>query len=273
MMDDKSGSRIGTVKIGDKVVNRIGLGTNRITDTPEARHLLQHAVDIGVNFIDTAHRYGSGASELTIGKVIKPQYDRVVVATKGGYDYDGENGSPAALRRELEESLNRLQTDCIDLYQLHRVDPRTPIEESVGALKTFQDEGKIRHIGLSEVSIAQIKVAQKVAPIVSVQNQYNVLERRYEDVLDYCTDQGIVFIPWYPLGGLEGGAGTLAVTLHEMAVKYHTTPQQLALAWLLKRSPVMLPIPGTLSIEHLEANMQTADIELSDEDFNLLCER
>lgn len=260
----------GTISFGGLSVNRLGLGTNRITDVPEARHLLQRAVELGVNFIDTAHRYGSGASEITIGKTLSPYRQGLVVTTKGGFDYGGETGSPAALRKELEQSLQRLQTDCIDLYQLHRVDPNVPIEESVTALKAFQTEGKIRLIGLSEVSVEQLQRAQQVATIVSVQNEYNVIMRKHDALVDYCTEQGIVFIPWYPLGGLDGGVEKMAKLLAEMAAKYSASAQQIALAWLLKRSAMILPIPGTLSIEHLEANMESAKLVLSDSDYDAL---
>jgi aryl-alcohol dehydrogenase-like predicted oxidoreductase len=270
MSENNLAEAAGIIKIGDLTVNRLGLGTNRITDVPEAHELLKHAVSLGVNFIDTAHRYGSGASETTIGNSLAPYSSGLLIATKGGYSYAGEDGSPEALRKELEESLKLLKTDCIDLYQLHRVDPKVPIEESVGALKTFQDEGKIRHIGLSEVSVEQLKQAQKVAAIVSVQNEYNVIVRRHEELVDYCTENEIVFIPWFPLGGLSGGAELVEKQLSELADKYQAAPQQIALAWLLKRSPMMLPIPGTLSIEHLEENLKSAEIKLSDDDYRQL---
>ncbi len=174
------------------------------------------------------------------------------------------------LRAELEISLRTLRTDHIDLYQLHRVDPDVPIEESVGALKEFQDEGKIRYIGLSEVDEHQIKRAEKIARIVSVQNEYNVIERRHESVLNFCTGHGIIFIPWFPLGGLRGGAHELSASLAHIAKKYDALPQQIALAWLLKRSPVIAPIPGTLSVEHLEENLRASSILLSDEDYELI---
>jgi len=267
---DNLAAEAGKVKIGELEVNRIGLGTNRISDTPESKALLNHAVELGVNFIDTAHRYGSGASEITIGKTLSPYKSSLIITTKGGFNYDGENGSPAALRNDLEDSLKRLRTDSIDLYQLHRVDPKVPIEESIAALKDFQTEGKIHHIGLSEVTIDQLKAAQKIVDIVSVQNKYNLLEREYEDLVDFCTDNNIVFIPWFPLGGLDGGAEILRDKLTDMAKKYEVSAQQIALAWLLKRSPIMLPIPGTLSIDHLEVNLRSSLFSLSDNDFNQL---
>lgn len=270
MAHDDLAAKAGTVTLGDLTVNRLGLGTNRIADNAQSRDLLERAVGLGVNFIDTAHRYGGGASETAIGKFLAPYASGVVIATKGGYDYAGENGAPEILRRELEESLDRLRTDHIDLYQLHRVDPKTPIEESIGALKQFQEEGLIRHIGLSEVTVEQLSAARKVADIVSVQNEYNVLVRRHEGLVDYCEHHGIAFIPWFPLGGLSGGMEQVAAKLSGMADRYGVEPQQLALAWLLKRSPMMLPIPGTLSVDHLEANLRSAQIELSDEDYQAL---
>jgi len=264
-MAEVSAAAAGTITLGDLKVNRLGLGTNRITDTPVAHELLQRSVQLGVNFIDTAYRYTAGNSEVTIGKTLAP-YGGVVVATKGGW----EETLPSELRGQLEESLRRLKTDHIDLYQLHRVNPSVPIEESVGMFRRFQDEGKIRHIGLSEVTVEQLERAQQVADIVSVQNQYNVMVRDHEDLVDYCTEQNIAFIPWFPLGGLAGGAEKVEAMLVDMAVTYHALPQQIALAWLLKRSPVILPIPGTLSIAHLEENIASAAIELSDEDYHQL---
>jgi pyridoxine 4-dehydrogenase len=272
MADSTLASQAGDVAFGDIVVHRLGLGTNRITDIPEAHALLTRAIELGVNFIDTARRYGMGASETTIGNTLAPYQNHkgLLIATKGGLTADGPAGSPEALRSNLEESLRALKTDHIDLYQLHRIDPNVPLEESVGTLKELQQAGKIRYIGLSEVSIKQLQAAQKVAEIVSVQNEYNVLKRQHEDLVTYCTEQHIVFIPWFPLGGLAGGAEEVAARLQQLAEKYQTTPQQLALAWLLKRSPIMAPIPGTLSPDHLEANLQAATITLSDEDYEQL---
>lgn len=261
-----SAAQAGTVTVGDLTVNRIGLGTNRIHDTPENRELLKRAVELDVNFIDTAHSYTSGDSETTIGLTLAPYADGLVIATKGGHD----NGQPENLRAELKDSLMRLKTDHIDLYQLHRVDASVPIEDSVAALKQCQDEGLIRHIGLSEVTEGELERALAVAPIASVQNEYNIANRRYETMVDYCSDRRIAFIPWFPLGGLAGGTVDVERLVAPLAEKYGATPQQIALAWLLKRSPVMLPIPGTLSIEHLEANLQAAAIELSDEDCQAL---
>jgi pyridoxine 4-dehydrogenase len=265
-MAEISAAAAGTIKIGDLTVNRLGLGTNRITDTDEAHKLLRRAVELGVNFIDTAWRYQNGASETAIGNALAPYGNGLVIATKGGWEED----RPEDLRKYLEDSLRRLKLECIDLYQLHRANPNVPIEESVGMLKKFRDEGLIRHIGLSEVSVEQLQRAQKVAPIASVQNQYNVLERKHEALVDYCTEHGVVFIPWFPLGGMAGGAGKVEAKLADLAKKYNATPQQLALAWLLKRSPVIVPIPGTLSAEHLEQNLRAATIQLGDEDYRQL---
>lgn len=269
-MADISAAAAGTINLGDLTVDRMGLGTNRITDTPESYELLRRAVELGVNFIDTAHRYTSGASETSIGNALAPYKPGLVIATKGGYEAGGANGTPEALRKDVEDSLQRLKTDCIELYQLHRVDPDVPLEESVSALKTFQEEGKIRHIGLSEVTVEQLQQAQKIATIVSVQNEYNVLVRRHEALVDYCTQQGVVFIPWFPLGGLSGGSEQVEAELEEVAARYSATPQQLALAWLLKRSPMILPIPGTLSIAHLEENIAAGAVHLNDEDYQEL---
>jgi pyridoxine 4-dehydrogenase len=270
MSDTNLAALAGTIKIGDLTVNRIGLGTNRITDNSESQELLLHAVELGVNFIDTAHRYGEGASEITIGRTLYPYKPGLIIATKGGFNYDGAEGSESALQKDLEDSLDRLKVDCIDLYQLHRVDPKVSIEESVGALKTFQDEGKIRYIGLSEVSIEQLQQAQKITEIVSVQNEYNVIKRQHEELVDYCTEHEIVFIPWFPLGGFDNTAQKVEARFNDIAAKYQVSTKQIAIAWLLKRSPMMLPIPGTLSIEHLEANLKSAKIELSEDDYNQL---
>ena len=269
-MVDKLASKAGRVRLGDLDVSRLGLGTNRITDSPESYKLLKQAVDWGVDFIDTAHRYGSGASEIGIGNALAPYPENLMITTKGGFDYSGPDGSPAGLRAHLEESLQRLKTDCIYLYQLHRVDPNVPLEESVGALKAFQAEGKIRHIGLSEVDVDQLRRAQQIAPVVSVQNEYNVVVRKHEELVDYCSENGIVFMPWFPLGGLEDDFPRVEALLRELATKYEVSSQQLALAWLLKRSPLMLPIPGTLSVDHLKANLESANIELSDADYHIL---
>jgi pyridoxine 4-dehydrogenase len=271
MAYEVSAARAGSVHIGDRAVHRLGLGTNRLTDTEPARALLLRAVELGVNFVDTADVYQSNASETTIGKTLGITARDVMVATKGGMvrtpDGLGADGRPEHLRKAVEGSLRRLKTDCIELYQLHRVDPEVPIETSVGALREMQKAGQIRRIGLSNVTVDELERARRVTTIVSVQNRYNVLERQHEDVLEYCDRHSIVFIPWTPL---RRGNLTQATTLSEMAARRGVAPQQLALRWLLRRSPVVLPIPGTLSPAHLEENLAATEIELSDEDFRRL---
>ena len=250
------------LRLGDVEVARIGLGTNRLTNTPENVAFVKEAVAAGVGVVDTAHTYTGGESEATIGAALSPVPRGCVVATKGGFR-PGE-GRPEVLRAQIEESLRRLRTDSIALYYLHRVDPETPLEESLGAIEEYRDSGKIRHVGLSQVGIDQIERARRVVPIVAVQNQYNLSERRYEDVVDYCAGEGIVFVPFFPLRG-DGGR-----PLAEIADRHGATPAQIALAWLLRRSPTMLPIPGTLSIEHLKQNLAALEIELSDAEFEAL---
>lgn len=263
MADSITAAVAGSVTFGELTVNRLGLGTNRITDTPEARELLKRAAALEINFIDTAYSYTDGASETTIGNTLAPYAPGLIIATKGGR----RDSRPEDLREQLEASLQRLQVDRIDLYQLHRLNPDVPLEDSVGMLKKLQDEGKIRHVGLSEVTVEQLERAARVTPIVSVQNEYNVLNRQYDDVLEFCTRRGIAFIPWFPLGGLAGDAEKVNALLGGLADRHEATPQQIALAWLLARSPMMLPIPGTLSIEHLEANLRAGAVRLSDEDY------
>ena len=245
------------MKLGEFEVARIGLGTNRLIETTENGAFIKAAVAAGVQMIDTAHSYTGGRSEETIGAALSPKPPKCVVATKGGFGGAGR-GHPQVLRDEIEESLRRLQTDTIDLYYLHRVDPQTPLEESLGAIKDYQDRGKIRLIGISEVGIDQIERARKVVSIAAVQNQYNLSERKYESVVDYCAGEGIVFVPFFPLRG-DGGA-----TLDQMARRHNATHSQMTLAWLLRRSPAMLPIPGTLSLVHLEENLAALRIELTD---------
>jgi pyridoxine 4-dehydrogenase len=250
------------LKLGDTEVARIGLGTNRLTNTREHVALVKEAVAAGVSHIDTAHTYTGGGSEQTIGDALSAVSHGYVVATKGGFRA-GE-GRPETLRAQIEESLRRLRADSIGLYYLHRVDPETPLEESLAAIKEYCDSGNIRHVGLSEVGIDQIERAREVVPITAVQNQYNLSERRYEDVVDHCTAEGIVFVPFYPLRG-DGGN-----TLEEIAERHGATRAQITLAWLLRRSPVMLPIPGTLSLDHLKQNLTALEIELSDAEFESL---
>ncbi len=272
----------GTFGIGrDLAVNRLGFGAMRLTgkgvwgppdDRDECIRVLRRAVELGVNFIDTANSYGPYVSEKLIREALHP-YDGVVVATKAGLLRTGPDvwpvlGFPAYLRQECEMSLRRLGVDTIDLFQLHRIDDKFPAEDQIGELVALQQEGKIRHIGLSEVDVDQLKAAQKIATIVSVQNMYNITVRSAEPVLEACEAQGIGFIPWFPLA-----AGPLAAPggpLQRIADDHHATPSQLALAWLLKRSPVMLPIPGTSKVAHLEENVAAAGIELSDEEFETL---
>jgi pyridoxine 4-dehydrogenase len=250
------------LKLVDTEVPRIGLGTNRLTNTSEHIAFMQGAVAAGLRHIDTAHTYTGGDSEETIGTALSPNPDGCVVATKGGYRA-GE-GRPEALAAQIDESLRRLRTDSIALYYLHRVDPETPLEESLGVLKEYRDEGKIRHVGISEVGIDQIEQAREVVPIVAVQNHYNLSERKHEEVVDYCAGEGIVFVPYFPLRG-DGGR-----QLGEIAERHGATSAQIALAWLLRRSPTMLPIPGTLSLEHLKENLGALEVELTDSEFQAL---
>jgi pyridoxine 4-dehydrogenase len=248
--------------LGQTALTRIGLGTNRLTDTPDNRALLRDALIAGVNLIDTAYLYTRGDSERTIGAALAPFSEEYVVATKGGYS-PGE-GKPDMLRAQIDESLRRLRADEIDLYYLHRIDPQTPLEESLSAIRDCRDQGKIRHVGISEVGIEEIERAREIVPIAAVQNHYNLSERRHEDVVDYCAEREILFVPYFPLRG-EGGPA-----LREIAEARRATPSQITLAWLLKRSPAMLPIPGTLSSEHVRENLAAADIELTEEEYEAL---
>jgi pyridoxine 4-dehydrogenase len=242
-------------------------------DPDECIRVLQRAVDLGVNFVDTADSYGPYMSERLIRKALHPYPEGLVIATKAGLLRTGPDewpvlGYPAYLRQECEMSLRRLRVDTIDLFQLHRIDDKFPAEDQIGELVKLQQEGKIRHIGLSEVNVDQLEVAKKTATIVSVQNMYNLSMRAAEPLLDKVTAEGIAFIPWFPLA-----AGPLAAAdgpLQRIADDHHASPSQLALAWLLKRSPVMLPIPGTSKVAHLEENVAAAEIELSDEEFETL---
>ena len=266
-----------TFKIGgDLEVNRLGYGAMRITgdgiwgepkDPAECKLVLQRAVELGINFIDTADSYGPDVSERLIGEALSPFPKGLVVATKGGFVRTGPNkwievGLPQYLEQEVEMSLRNLKTDVIDLWQLHRIDPKVPVEESLAPIAKLQKAGKIRHVGLSEVKPDQIDQARKVIDIVSVQNMYNVGERKHEDVLQYCEQNNLAFIPWFPVA-----AGKLARPggkLDELAKRHEVSVSQLSIAWLLHRSPVMLPIPGTSSVAHLEENMKAAEISLSD---------
>jgi pyridoxine 4-dehydrogenase len=241
---------------------RVGLGTNRLTHTPGHVDFIRSAVDTGVNFIDTAYLYTGGESEATIGEALSPVPEGVVVATKGGYRA-GE-GKPDVLRSHIEESLRRLRTDSIQLYYLHRVDPETPLEESMGVIAEARERGEIQHVGISEVGVDEIERARKVVPIVAVQNHYNLAERQHEEVVDHCAAEGMLFVPYFPLRPDPPPA------VHEIAQRHGATPSQIVLAWLLRRSPAMLPIPGTLSLEHLRENLAAREIELSDEEFEAL---
>jgi pyridoxine 4-dehydrogenase len=251
------------MKLGDIEVARIGLGTNRLTRTADHLAFVRAAVAAGVEMIDSAHSYTGGESEETIGEALSPVPGHCIVATKGGAGGAGR-GRPEALQGEIEASLSRLRTDQIDLYYLHRVDPETPLEESLAAIKEYRDRGKIRQVGLSEVGIEQIERARKVVPIAAVQNHYNLAERKYDAVVDYCAGEEIVFVPFFPLRGEVGDA------LVEIAQRHAVTARQVMLAWLLRRSPAMLPIPGTLSLGHLEENLAAAQIELTKAEFESL---
>ncbi|RKH06276.1 oxidoreductase [Corallococcus sp. CA047B] len=269
----------GTFKLGgDLPIHRLGYGAMQLTgpgvwgppkDRAEAVRVLRRALELGVDFIDTADSYGPYVSEEIIAEALHPYAKGVVVATKAGLVRTGPNewhpvGAPKYLRQELELSLRRLKLERIDLYQLHRIDPKVPVEESLGELKALQKEGKIRHIGLSEVSVEEIQRARKVVDIVSVQNRYNLTDRVHEKVLDYCEKEKLGFIPWFPLA--TGGLAKPGGTLDTVAKKHNATPSQIALAWLLERSPVMLPIPGTSSVKHLEENVQGAELKLGKEE-------
>ena len=263
---------------GDLPVNRLGFGAMRITgegiwgwpaDRGNTLKVLRRVVELGVNLIDTADAYGPETSELLIAEALHPYPKDLVIATKGGLTRPGPgqwvpNGRPEYLTQCVEKSLKRLLLERIDLYQLHRIDPKVPMEESLGALKKMQEAGKIRHIGLSEVSPAEIDRARKVLPIVSVQNQYNIGNRRWEKTLTYCEKERLGFMPWSPIGGNRGLKDN---ALAAAAKDYHASVVQLALAWLLHRSPVILPIPGTSSVAHLEENMAAAKLQLTAEEW------
>jgi len=267
---------------GDLTVNRLGFGAMRITgegiwgwpaDREGAKKLLRRVVELGVNLIDTADAYGPEVSELLIAEALHPYPKGLVIATKGGHTRPGPgqwvpNGRPEYLAECVDNSLKRLKLERIDLYQLHRIDKNVPVEESLGALKKAQDAGKIRHVGLSEVSVKEIEQAKKVLPIVSIQNRYNIEDRGSEEALNYCEKEKMAFLPWAPLGGSGKGSLTKAGgSLETEAKRHNATMVQLALAWLLHRSPVMLPIPGTSSIAHLEENVASAKLQLPAEDW------
>jgi pyridoxine 4-dehydrogenase len=251
------------LKIGTIDVARVGLGTNRLRHTAENVAFIRAAVEAGVGMIDSAHLYTGGESEETLGTALTQVPEGVVVATKGGFGGQGR-GRPEVLRAEIEQSFERLRTGRIGLYYLHRVDPETPIEESLGAIKAYVDEGRIARVGISAVTVEQIERARRVVPIAAVQNHYNLSERKHEAVVDYCTEQGITFVPYFPLQGADGPE------LAGIARRHGATPTQIALAWLLRRSPVMLPIPGTLSLAHVRENLGALEIELTDAEFAAL---
>jgi aryl-alcohol dehydrogenase-like predicted oxidoreductase len=273
----------GTFAIGgDLEVNRLGFGAMRITgkgiwgppeDPDEARATLRRLPDLNVNFVDTAESYGPYISEELIGEVLAPYGKGTIIATKGGLTRTGPDqwpqlGRPEFLRQGAIQSLRRLKLERIDLWQLHRIDPQVPAKAQFETIAQLQADGIIRHAGLSQVSVAEIKEAQKYFPVTTVQNLYNFAHRESEDVLDYCESNGIGFIPWYPLAGgdlVKGHPETLSIV-----EKYNASPSQIALAWLLKRSPVMLPIPGTGKVKHLEDNVAAAAIQLTGEEFKTL---
>jgi aryl-alcohol dehydrogenase-like predicted oxidoreductase len=270
-----------TIRIGDLTVNRLGYGAMRVLgpnvwgepqDRPGAHRLFRRAVALGVNFFDTAESYGPQTDEVLIAEALHPYPAGFVIGTKGGllrpspgrWDSDAR---PEKLRKDLEGSLKRLRLERIDLYQLHAPDPKVPLEDSLGAIVDAQKAGKVRHIGVSNVSTKELERARKVAKIVSVQNRYSIGDRNSEDVLKVCEKNSIAFIPWYPLGA---GSASRNKKILSVAKKTNATPMQVAIAWLLAKSPVMLPIPGTSSIAHLEENMKTASLTLSAEDLALL---
>jgi len=266
---------------GDLEVNRLGFGAMRITgegiwgwppDRANALKVLKRAVELGVNLIDTSDAYGPETSELLIAEALHPYPKGLIIATKGGLTRPGPrdwvpNGHPDYLKGCVDKSLKRLRLDRIDLYQLHRIDPKVPMEESLGALKEMQTAGKIRHVGLSEVSPAEIERARKVVPIVSTQNRYNVEDRKWEKAIDYCEKENLGFLPWFPVGG---GRGVKSAALDAVSKAHGVTVYQVALAWLLQRSPVMLPIPGTSNIQHLEDNVAAAKLKLTPEEWKTL---
>jgi aryl-alcohol dehydrogenase-like predicted oxidoreductase len=264
----------GTVRLGDLTVHRMGFGAMRVCgpdiwgppkDRAHALRVLRRALELGVDFIDTADSYGPEVDEILIAEALYPYAKNLVIGTKGGIVRPSaprwdEDGRPEHLRRAVEGSLKRLRLERIDLYQLHAPDPKVPFADSIGALAELQRAGKIRHLGVSNVSVAQLEEARRIAPIVSVQNEFNLGDRSSEDVLRACERHGIAFLPWYPLGA---GEALRSKKILEVSRKAKATPSQIALAWLLAKSPVMLPIPGTASIEHLEENMAAAQLSLS----------
>ena len=282
-MSDYNAAKSGTFKVGgDMEVNRLGFGAMRITgdgiwgnpaDHDESIRTLKRLPELGVNFIDTADSYGPDISEWLIKEALHPYKKGLVVATKGGLTRHGPNiwlplGRPEYLIQQVHKSLRNLGVEQIDLWQLHRIDPKVPAKEQFDTIKSLLDSGLIRHAGLSEVSVADIEAASKVFKVATVQNRYNLVDRTSEDVLDYCAKHNIGFIPWYPLAA--GDLPTPGSLLDTIARKHGAAPSQVALAWVLKRSPVMLPIPGTGKVKHLEENTAAVNITLSDEEFSAL---
>jgi aryl-alcohol dehydrogenase-like predicted oxidoreductase len=283
-MSTQSAAASGTFVIGgDLEVNRLGYGTMRLVgdgawgepSDPEAcRQVLRRAVELGVTLIDTADAYGPEIAERLIAEALHPYPASLVIATKGGITRQGPAkteyvGRAGYLIQCVEMSLRRLKLERIDLYQLHRIDPRTPLEESLGALKRMQEQGKIRHIGLSEVTPAEIEEAKKIVPVVTVQNRYSLADRRHEQTLKWCEEHGIGFMPWYPIAGgkLLRPDQPSAQSLAEIAARYSISVAQLSITWLLHRSPVMLPIPGTSNVAHLEENIAAADLKLGPDEW------
>ena len=282
-----SAAASGTFRIGGDVpVHRLGYGTMRLVgegawgephDAEQCRRVLRRAVELGVNLIDTADAYGPEIAERLVAEALHPYPAGLVIATKGGITRQGPArteyvGRAGYLIQCVEMSLRRLRLECIDLYQLHRIDPRTPLEESLGALVRMQEQGKIRHIGLSEVTPVEIEAAQKIVPIVSVQNRYSLADRRHEQTLTWCEAHNLAFLPWYPInaGKVLKPDQPFAQRLATIAASYSATPAQLSLAWLLHRSPVMLPIPGTSKLAHLEENIGAARLEIGPDEWTQL---
>ncbi len=275
----------GSVTLGELTVNRMGFGAMRITgpgifgppeDPDECIRVLRSCIDLGINFIDTADSYGPNVSEELIAKALHPYPEGLVIGTKAGFTRSGPDAweldcNPKRLRKQLEGSLKRLKLDRIDLWQLHRIDDKYPAEDQFAMLADFVREGKVRYVGLSEVTVKDIQAARKVVPIVSVQNRYNIVDRDSEEVVDYCLEEKIAFLPWYPLGaGLRVKGAKKVRNLDEVARRLGATKMQVALAWVLRRSPVMLVIPGTSKVDHLEENVAAASLELSPHDLEEL---
>jgi pyridoxine 4-dehydrogenase len=271
-----------TMQMGVLNVRRLGFGTMQLTgpgvwgpprDHEGALQVLRRSVELGVTLIDTADSYGPNVAEELVHEALYPYPETLTIATKAGFTRSGPNewkerGDPDYLRQQCEGSLRRLGVDQIDLFQLHRIDPHVDADEQFGLLKDLRDEGKVREVGLSEVNVAQIEAARSVVPIASVQNLYNIAQRDAEDVVEYCEQTGIGFIPWFPLG--SGKLSAAGGPLEEIAAAHGATVPQISLAWLLRRSPVMLPIPGTSSVSHLEENCAAADIQLTDVEYQEL---